>query len=286
MKSVHRRVALFNIIMVLCLVITLPVSGSQSSRNTVLLHMGETEQELEAGAALPAVLYPDDTLLGWSSQPTVTPTDLFLLPGIWYQPQSRVPFGPQTPTDLYAHPRRNGQYAVFDPAEGSLPGGGNMVVYGSVTSDGIMEITVPDGAGMKAPDGWRFDGWKSGSGTVYRGGETLRVAPGAVVVLQAQWAHRQTVTALGGGLYLALDHVSGAMKTYGTTDAAHVLTALYASSGKQRQVSLGTTVKGSVETVLLPNDHAQQCRVYLLDEQYTPMGEAVSFRMEDLYAMP
>lgn len=273
MRSVNRRVLMFNLLIALCLLLTLPVAGSQSEY-AIKLHMGETEQEIHQTTVLPMEV-EDEELLGWSSSSTITPMDLFLLPGVWYQPGSTVTPGADTPADLYAHPKRHGQFAVFDPTDGTLPMGGNMVVYGDVTQDGTMQITVPDGSDIQAPVGYVFSGWKTKSGTSYAAGTTLSVSAGKYIYLQAQWAVAPDAEELTTGLYLLQDSKNGCVITYGETNAAYVVTALYEQSGKMQRSVLGTAADGKVQTSVAYDSDTAYCEVFFLNSNYVPLRASV-----------
>lgn len=272
MKPISRRLLCLNLVLLLVVFLTLPVSGSQSS-HAVTLHYNGTTQTIETATTLPALT----GLLGWTSSASVSPTDLYQLPGIWYAPESTITPGEDTPSDLYAHKQGSGQYAVFDPTSGTVAGGGNRMIYGTVSPTDLIRIVTPDASALQAPSGFLFDHWKSQSGAVFAPGAELSIPQNTTLYLQAQWAK---ATVLSNGLTVVKRTADQVLTISGSTTAAWVIAALYESSDQMQAVVMEPVTDGQVTLTIDYDGDTSICKIFTLDSNYRPLSTAVPYLVD------
>lgn len=277
MNPVKRRLICLNLVLLLILTLTLPVSGSQSLRILTLHGNGGTIYGNESWAfvgevQLPEAVFSKDTFLGWSTSLSVTPTDLFLLPGSWYRAGDTV--SAEEISHLYAHGKRNGQYAMFDPNGGTVKNGGEVILYGSVTTTDLIIVT-PDETAVTAPEGYTFRGWDL-NGTPYAAGAKLQMRSGTTLYLQAKWDLLPTVTQLENGLYIQF---TDPIRLYGETDAAYVGIALYDENEKMLTCDLKPTENGEID-IQIPKNSAQTCKIFTLNTTHTPIQNAITLNID------
>lgn len=218
----------------------------------------------------------DNSLLGWCDLLSpVFDEDTHLLSGVWFTGGDVIAGDPEVVQQYFAHPRYSGQYAIYHSGEGSLTGGGTILIQGTTSTYSDLQVIIPDGGVMTAPQGYELAGWATspGGSARYLPGDELQLTIGSIVHLYPVW-QLGPVSAVEDGVTFTLDRVKNILTITIPSERACEATAacVYTDAWKALDCAYSTS-QGDSDTILtlrVPAGTLPVCKVFFLDSEHGP----------------
>ncbi len=246
-----------------------------------------------ADVTLPGVTFEEDTLLGWCSEIVPEENEELKLSGRWYTDGYTVPTNAGCVQTLYAQSESTGQYALFHTGEGTASEGGNILVYGTLSTATNLQVTAPGETDVTAPRHYELAGWSSDAqaNTVeYESGDTVALEVGETQHFYAQWKPIyyevvQDEIVFTVAPVISDVQVSVPSNLYDASEVTRCMAALYDENGRMLSCDIAGYQAGTDCELLVSSskDTAAVCKVFFLGEDHQPVRQAIVYDLTSFF---
>ena len=220
----------------------------------------------------------------WRTDPVPLSDSQKLFGGQWYTSGSKIKPSSGTVV-LYGQCSGEGTFAFYDPSEGNIKQGGNVLVQGIYSTGSNLTVYAIDGSNLNAPGDKTFSGWaESKNGKVkYYPGDAVTIGSGQCKKLYAVW-EELFIPASGVTVRLNTQRKAATVTLSDTWCKSHGvksgIVALYDNNSRMISCSTAQYVRGqdTVLEVSYSGDKPYECRIFSLNASMAPVTSSLSVK--------